>query len=445
MSDSPPDPRRFSRQVFEGPERAPTRALLRAVGYTDEDFSRPVVGVVHCWTGSMPCNINHRELAAEVMAGVRAAGGTPMELNTIAVSDGIPMGTEGMRASLISREVIADSIEVAVRGHMFDAVVLIGGCDKTLPAAAMALARLDLPGLVVYSGTIAPGRLDGRALTLPDVYEGVGAVAAGRMTPQELHRLECHACPGAGACGGQYTANTMAFVVELLGISPLGASSPPAESPDKRERCRAAGATVMELLVAGTAPSRLLVPEAFVDAVTGIAGTGGSTNAVLHLLAIAHEAGVAFSLDDVERVSRRTPVITDLKPSGRLTAYDLFAAGGTPLVARRLLEAGLLHPDRPTCRGGTLGEVLARVPAQAGEVVTTVDAPVKPAGSLMVLRGSLAPETGLVKVAGHDVRRHDGPARSAGPPSCPGPARTPPSSPRTSRACRDRRAGPRSG
>ena len=404
------DPRHNSRQVFDGDTRAPTRAIMRAAGFTDEDFTRPTVGVIHCWTDTMPCNLNHRELASAVRNGVRSAGGTPMEINTIAVSDGIPMGTEGMRASLISREVIADSVEVAARGHMLDAVVLIGGCDKTVPGLVMALARLDLPGVVLYSGTIRPGRIGDRDITLPDVYEAVGAVATGAITRDEFAELERNACPGAGACGGQYTANTMAYVIEMLGVSPLGASSPPAVSAEKVEWAGVVGRTALDMLRAGVTAGDLLTEASFQNAVRGVVATGGSTNAVLHLLAIAHEAGVELSLDDFDRISAETPVITDLKPSGRRTVLDLYESGGTTGVTRELVAAGLLH-DTLTCTGRTLFDEIERRPGHTHAVVSSVAEPVKPAGGLRVLTGSLAPLGAVTKLAGHSTTTLTGPAR----------------------------------
>jgi dihydroxy-acid dehydratase len=385
---------------------------MRAAGFTDQELRRPVVGVAHSWIAAMPCNLTHRRLAREVAAGVRAAGGTPIELNTIAIGDGVVMGTEGMKTSLVSREVIADSIELVARGHGFDALVTIVGCDKTIPAAAMAHVRLDLPSVILYSGTIAPGRVGGRDVTIQDVFEAVGAHAAGRLDDAGLAELEAGACPGAGACGGQYTANTMALVTEFLGLSPMGSAGPPALAADRDRAARDVGALALRLLAEGRTPSRLLGRGSFANAVAVAAATGGSTNFVLHLLAIAREAGVPLDLDEIDRVARRTPVLADLKPSGRFTAVDLDRAGGNRLVGRRLLEAGLLDGSRPTVTGRTLGEELtgaAETPGQ--EVVRPADRPLHPTGGLVVLRGSLAPDGAVVKASGAGHARHAGPAR----------------------------------
>jgi dihydroxy-acid dehydratase len=405
------DPRRNSRQVLDGYERAPTRAFLRAVGYDDEDFSRPLIGVIHTWTETMPCNANHRRLAEEIKKGVREAGGTAMEINSIAVPDAFALGTEGMRASLISREVIADSVDVAARGHMFDGIVLVGGCDKTLPGLTMGLARLHLPAVIVYSGTILPGRFQGRDVLLPDVYEGVGAVAAGKMTPEELHQLELVACPGAGACGGQFTANSMGLVIEMLGLSPFGTSNPPAESALKLEKAREAGRAVMAMVNAGLDTSQILTPGAFFNAIRGIAATGSSTNAVLHLLAIAHEAGVELDIDLFDKVSVDTPVLVNVRPLGELTALDLFRAGGSANIAKKLYDAGLLA-DAVTCTGQTIQEIFADAPAaEDNGVIGSVESPAKPAGYLVVLRGTLAPDSALIKLTGHGIRQFRGTAR----------------------------------
>lgn len=406
------DTRRRSRTVLDGPHRAPTRALLKAIGFTDDDFAKPIVGVIHSWTETMPCNFNHRTVAADVKQGVREAGGTPMEINTIAVSDGVPLGTEGMKASLISRDLIADSIELATLGHLFDAVVLIGGCDKTLPACGIGYIRAGVPGVIVYSGTIAPGRFRGRDVILPDVYEAVGAHAAGLMSAEDFKELEDAACPGAGACGAQATANSMAMVMELLGLSPIGSASPPALDPDRGAVSRGLGAVVLRSLELGLDSTRVLSRESFENAIRGLAASGGSTNAVLHLLAIAREARIPLTVDDFDRISSETPVIADLLPGGRYTAYDLHHAGGTALVGRRLLEAGLLHAEAMTVDGRTIGEAILAGPEGSGEpVLGTVAEPKRPAGGLRILRGNLAPGSAILKVAGFSKTRHTGPAR----------------------------------
>jgi dihydroxy-acid dehydratase len=407
------DPRALSRVLLDGPERAPARSMLKAVGYTDDDLARPLIAVCHPWTDVMPCNAHLRDIAAWAKEGVREAGGTPIEFNTISVSDGISMGTEGMKASLISREVVADSIELAVRGHLIDGLVAISGCDKTIPAAVMALARLDRPGLMLYGGSIAPGRWRGRDVTIQDVFEAVGAHAAGRMTEADLRSLEAVACPGAGACGGQFTANTMSAVGEALGISPLGANSVPALVPEKAEVARAAGRQAMALLQSGLRPSRILTRTSIENAIRVVAATGGSTNAVLHLLAIAHEAGVPLDIDDFDRISAATPLLADLKPGGRFVATDLYRVGGVALVLRRLLDAGVLEGSAMTVTGRTMAEELAvaAVDTSDREVVRPVDDPLKPTGGLVILHGNLAPEGCVVKVAGHERLVHRGPAR----------------------------------
>jgi dihydroxy-acid dehydratase len=406
------DVRHRSRTVLDGRDRAPTRALLKAIGFTDEDFTKPVIGVIHSWTETMPCNFNHRTVAADVKRGIRAAGGTPMEINTIAVSDGVPLGTEGMKASLISREVIADSIELVTLGHLFDAVVLIGGCDKTLPACGIGYVRAGVPGVLVYSGTIAPGRFKGRDVILPDVYEAVGSHAAGTISDEDFKELEDSACPGAGACGAQATANSMAMVMELLGLSPIGSASPPALDPDRATVSYGLGEVVMRTLSLGLDHSRVLTRSSFENAIRGLVASGGSTNAVLHLLAIAREAGVELTVDDFDRISSETPVIADMLPGGRYTAYDLHRAGGTALVGRRLLEAGLLHADALTVDGRTIGEAILAGPDGTGApVLGTVASPMRPAGGLRILRGNLAPGSSIVKVAGFTKTTHTGPAR----------------------------------
>jgi dihydroxy-acid dehydratase len=401
-----------SAALTEGPSRAGARAMLKAVGFSDADLHRPLVGIANTWTEIGPCNFHLRRLAAQVKEAVREAGGTPMEFNTVAVSDGITMGAEGMRTSLVSREVIADSIELVVKGHHLDAVVLLCGCDKTIPGTAMALARMNLPGVVLYGGSIAPGTFEGHPVTIQDVFEAVGAHAAGKMTDGQLRDLEDHACPGAGACGGQFTANTMAMACEFLGVTPLGSASVPALLEEKDARAREAGRLAMDLLRAGVQPRSILTREAFENAIAGVVASGGSTNAVLHLLAIAREAGVALELDDFNRISDRTPLIVDLKPGGRFVATDLYRAGGTPLVARRLVEAGLVHGDAKTVTGRTFAEEAATARETEGqEVVRSVASPLKATGGLVILRGNLAPDGCVVKVAGYAQRSHRGPAR----------------------------------
>jgi len=394
-----------------GPARAPARAMLKATGLGDADLEKPLVAIANTWSDVTPCNSHLRALAEKVKEGVRAAGGTPIEFNTIVVTDGISMGTDGMRYSLVSREVITDSIELAVMGHSLDAVVAIAGCDKTIPAAAMALARMNLPGLVLYGGAIAPGRHQGRDVTIQDVFEAVGACRAGKMSERELHDLENAACPGAGACGGQFTANTMATALTMLGLSPMGANDVPATDPRKDDEARRCGRLVMELLERDVRPRTLLTRAAFDNATAAVAATAGSTNAVLHLLAIAREAGVPLTLDDIDVVSARTPTIADLKPGGRYTACDMFAAGGTRLLARRLLDAGLVV-DAPTV-SGTLREQTTSADRQVGDtkVILPVAQPLKPRGGFAILRGSLAPEGCVVKLAGHGRNKFSGPAR----------------------------------
>ena len=403
---------RHSRVITQGPDRAPSRAMFKAVGLTDEDLNRPMVGVANTWIEVMPCNFHLRRLSAKVKEGIRAAGGTPIEFNTVAVSDGISMGTEGMKASLISREVIADSIELVTRGHMFDAVVALSGCDKTIPGTVMALARLDLPSLMLYGGSIMPGRFQGRDVTIQDVFEGVGAHAAKKMTDAELLDLESHACPGPGACGGQFTANTMATAFEILGISPIGTASVPAMDERKDEVAFRAGEMVMELVRKNLTARQIITRPALENAIAAIAATGGSTNGVLHLLGVAREAEVDLRIEDFDTVSSRTPLIADLKPGGRFVATDLYRAGGVPLVARRLLDAGRLNGDCMTVTGRTLGEEVQGVEETPGqEVVRHVSNPLKPTGGLVILKGNLAPEGCVVKVAGHERTRHSGPAR----------------------------------
>jgi len=395
----------------KGPARAPSRAMLRATGLTPEEIARPLVAVVHSWTDLGPCNASLRALAEEVKAGVREAGGTPFEFGTIAISDGISMGTEGMRASLVSREVIADSIELAVMGHALDAVVALSGCDKTIPGTVMALARLDLPSVALYGGSIEPGRVNGKDVTIQDVFEAVGAHSAGVLSDAGLCDVEAGACPGAGACGGQFTANTMATALTFLGISPMGANDVPATDPAKAAVARAAGRLVMQRLADGLTPSKILTRAAFENAITSVAATGGSTNAVLHLLAIAREAGVPLVLDDFDAIASRTPLFVDLKPGGRFTAPDLFRAGGSRLIAKRLSDAGLLK-RATTVTGRSLHEEAAEAHETPGqEVVRDLARPLKKTGGLAILRGSLAPEGCVVKLAGHERLKHTGPAR----------------------------------
>jgi dihydroxy-acid dehydratase len=406
------DATRRSAVMLQGPDRAPARAMLRAIGFTREELERPIIGVGHSWIETMPCNWNHRELAEKVKAGIRAAGGTPMEFNTIAVSDGVTMGTQGMKASLVSREVIADSIELVARGHSFDGLVLICGCDKTIPAAAMALCRIDIPGLALYGGTIQPGHLHDRDLVVQDVFEAVGAFNAGRIDAAELRAVEEHACPGAGACGGQFTANTMSTALEFLGLSPPGANAVPATHPEKAVVAEAAGRLAVKLVQEGVTPRSLVDRAALENAVASFSATGGSTNAVLHLLAIAAEADVEMDIDDMDAICARTPILADLRPGGRFVATDLYAAGGLSVVMQRLLQLGLLHGDSRTVDGRTLAEVgAAAVETPGQEVIRPADAPLKTHGGIAVLRGNLAAEGCVVKLAGHDRVSHRGPAR----------------------------------
>ena len=401
-----------SHAITQGPSRAPARAMLKAAGFTDDDLRRPIIGVANTWIEIGPCNYHLRDLAAQVKAGIRAAGGTPMEFNTVSISDGVTMGSEGMKASLVSREVVADSIELVARGNLFDGLVVLVGCDKTIPGGVMALVRLDVPGLVLYGGSIAPGRWEGRDVTIQDVFEAVGAHAAGALTDARLAALEDAACPGPGACGGQFTANTMSTACELLGVSPMRANGVPAMSEEKAGAARRAGAIVMDLVRADLRPRRIVTRKALENAIAAVAATGGSTNAVLHLLAIAREAGVPLEIDDFDRISARTPLLADLKPGGRFVATDLHRAGGVGLVARRLQEAGLLHDDALTVTGETIGAAARAAAETAGqEVVRPVADPITPAGGLVILKGNLAPEGCVVKVAGHAPATHRGPAR----------------------------------
>jgi dihydroxy-acid dehydratase len=407
-----PDLRRRSRVILDGPDRAAARAYLKGIGFDDEALARPIVGIANTWTETMPCNFHLRGLAQRVKEGVRAAGATPMEFNTVAISDGITMGTEGMRTSLVSREVIADSIELVALGHMFDAIVALSGCDKTIPGCVMALARLDVPGLMLYGGSVVPGRFKGRDVTIQDVFEAVGAHAAGDMSDAELAELEAVASPGAGACAGQFTANTMGMAFELLGISPAGSSMVPAEDGKRGQLAEDCGRLVVELLERDVRPSTLITREAFENAIAGAAMSGGSTNVVLHLLAVANEAGVDLTIDDFDRIAWSTPLLGDLKPGGRFAGADLYRAGGVPLVAKRLSEAGLLHRDAATVSGRTLGEVAdSAEEAEGQEVIRPLSQPLKPHGGFAILRGNLAPEGCVVKLSGHDRTEHRGSAR----------------------------------
>jgi dihydroxy-acid dehydratase len=401
-----------SRALTEGPARAPARSYLYGIGFDDEALSKPIVGVASTWIETMPCNFHLRALAAKVKEGVRAAGGTPMEFNTIAISDGITMGTSGMKTSLISREVIADSIEVAARGYLFDAVVALSGCDKTIPGTVMALARLDVPSLMLYGGSILPGHHNGRDVTIQEVFEAVGAHAAGTIDDEELAAIERAASPGVGACGGQFTANTMAMAFEVMGISPVGAAMVPAADATKADVAVECGKLVMDVLARNQRPSDVVTRESLENAIAAVATSGGSTNAVLHLLAVAREAGVALDIDDFDRIASRTPLLCDLKPGGRYVAADLWRAGGVALVAQRLAEAGLLHGDATTVTGRTIGEHAAEAVETADQdVVRPLSDPLKPTGGLAILRGNLAPEGCVVKLAGHERVRHQGPAR----------------------------------
>jgi dihydroxy-acid dehydratase len=406
------NPKHRSHIITDGPERAGARAMLKGVGFTDEDLRRPIIGVANTWTETMPCNYHLRRLAVKVKEGIRAAGGTPMEFNTIAISDGVTMGTEGMKASLVSREVIADSIELVGRGHMFDAVIALVGCDKTMPGAAMALIRLNVPGLILYGGSIAPGHFRGKDVTVGDVYEAIGANAAGKMSDADLRELENVACPGAGACGGQFTANTMAMALEFIGLSPMGTASVPATDPRKDEVALHCGQLVVDILRRGVTPSDILTRQAFENAIAGVAASGGSTNAVLHLLAMAREAGVPLAIDDFDTISKRTPLLADLKPGGRYVAVDLDRAGGVPLLVQRLVSAGLVDGTQMSPSGRTIGEeanAVVETPEQ--DVVRQLSNPIKPNGGLVILKGNITPEGCVVKIAGHERLYHRGPAR----------------------------------
>ncbi len=401
-----------SKTLTEGPDRAPARAMLRAVGLVDEDFNKPLIAVANTWSEITPCNYHLRDLANSVKQGIRDAGGTPIEFNTIVVSDGISMGTEGMKASLISREVVADSIELAVRGHLFDGVIALSGCDKTIPGCVMALARLNLPSLMLYGGSIMPGEFHGKPVSIQDVFEAVGSHARGKMSTEELTELERRACPGAGACGGQFTANTMAIAFEFLGISPMGFNGIPALDPKKHEAAKECGKLLINLLKKSLRPTDIITRTALENAIAAIATTGGSTNGVLHLLSIAHELSVPLTIDDFDTINRKVPLLADLKPGGQYMAADLYRAGGTPLVAKWLIEAGHLQGEQITVTGNTLKEEAASAQETAGQqVLHRVATPIKPSGGLVILKGNLAPEGCVVKVAGHKKLIHKGPAK----------------------------------
>ena len=406
------DPRHKSRTILDGPDRAAARAFFRAIGFTDDDLKRPLIGVAHCWIEITPCNWNHRKLAEKVKEGVRAAGGTPIEFNSITVTDGIAMGTEGMKASLISRETVADSVELVVRGHLMDAFVGISGCDKTIPAMVMAMARLDLPSVMLYGGSILYGEYKGRRLTIQDVFEAVGAFNAGKIDAQELGAIESRACPGGGACGGQFTANTMATAFEMLGVSPMGSNDVPAMDPRKEEIAFETGKLVMDLLNKGVRPRQLITKRALQNAIAGVMATGGSTNAVLHLLAVAKEAGVKLTIDEFDPVSRRTPLLADLKPWGSYTAPEMYAAGGMAVVAKRLLDAGLLNATEMTVTGRTIGDEARAARETPGQkVIRPLANPIAHHGGIAILRGNLAPEGCVAKVAGHAEEVFRGAAR----------------------------------
>jgi dihydroxy-acid dehydratase len=406
------DPKHHSRQLTEGPARAAARSYLHGIGFDAEAMSKPIIGVASTWTETMPCNFGLRALAAKVKEGIRAAGGTPMEFNTIAISDGITMGTSGMKTSLVSREVVADSIELVARGHLFDGIVALAACDKTIPGAAMALARLDLPGVLLYGGSILPGRYKGRDVTIQEVFEAVGAHAAGKIDDAELQAIEEAASPGIGACGGQFTANTMAMAFEVLGLSPMGSAMVPAAYEEKNRVATEAGALIMDVIARGQRPRDIITREGLENAIAAIAPSGGSTNGVLHLLALAREAGVPLEIDDFDRIAAKTPMTCDLKPTGRFVAKDLYEAGGIAVVAKRLLDAGMLHEDAQTVTGRTIGEHAREAVETPGqEVVRPLHDPVKQTGGLAILRGNLAPDGSVVKLSGHERVHHRGPAR----------------------------------
>jgi dihydroxy-acid dehydratase len=406
------DPRHKSRVILDGNDRAGARAMLKGTGYDDEDLKRPIIGVAHCWIETMPCNLNQRDLAQHVKEGIRAAGGTPQELNTISISDGVTMGTEGMKGSLVSREVIADSVELVARSHMFDAMVCIGACDKTLPGLALAAVRVNIPTILLYSGSIMPGGFHGEEVTIRHVYEAIGANAAGKMTDEELVELENVACPGAGACGGQYTANTMAMAMEFIGLSPMGSASPPAVDARKMAVGKEVGEQIMDVLSRGILPRDILTRDAFENAIAGVASSGGSTNSVLHLIALAREAGVPLTVDDFDEISRRTPLYCDLMPGGRYAAFDLDLAGGTPVAAKRLVDGGHAHNDALTVTGETFAEAAARAKETPGQdVVRQLGNPCKDSGGLVILKGNIAPNGAVTKLFGYEREQHQGPAR----------------------------------
>ncbi len=411
--DRPSDPaKRHSAALTDGPDRAGARAMLKAVGFTDDDLAKPLIGVASEWIETMPCNLNQRDLAAAVKEGIRAAGGTPIEFNTISVSDGVTMGTEGMKASLVSREVVADSIELVARGHLFDGLVCLFGCDKTGPGVAIAAGRLDIPTVALYSGTILPGQYAGRDQDIVSVYEAIGAFGAGKIPADELYAIESVACPGAGACGGQYTANTMSMVMEFLGLSPAGLNEIPAVDPRKLDAARRCGAVVMDLVRRDARPSAFVTRASIENAIASIAATGGSTNGVLHLLAIAHTFDIPLEIDDFDTISARTPIVADLRPGGTWRALQLFEAGGVGLVARELLKGGLIDGSTPNVDGRTLAQIAdAAVETPGQVVVSTLDKPFKTSGGLAILRGSLAPDGCVIKLAGHERRHHRGPAK----------------------------------
>jgi dihydroxy-acid dehydratase len=411
--DRPSDPaKRHSAALTDGPDRAGARAMLKAVGFTDDDLAKPLIGVASEWIETMPCNLNQRDLAAAVKEGIRAAGGTPIEFNTVSVSDGVTMGTEGMKASLVSREVVADSIELVARGHLFDGLVCLFACDKTGPGAAIAAGRLDIPTVMLYSGTILPGQYQGRDLDIVSVYEAIGAYGAGKIPASELYEIESRACPGAGACGGQYTANTMSMVMEVMGLSPAGLNEIPAPDPKKLGAARTAGELVMDLVRKDVRPSSLVTRTAIDNAIASVAATGGSTNGVLHLLAIAHAFDIPLEIDDFDTISSRTPIVADLRPGGTWRALQLYEAGGLGLVTRELIKGGLIDGSTPTVNGRSLGENAADTKEAPGQVVvTTLDKPLKATGGLAILRGSLAPDGCVIKLAGHERRYHQGPAK----------------------------------
>jgi dihydroxy-acid dehydratase len=413
MSDSPSNPlKKFSHHITDGMSRAPARSYFKAIGFTDEDLRKPIIGIANTWIETMPCNYHLRDIAEKVKEGVRAAGGTPMEFNTIAISDGETMGTEGMKASLISRDLIADSIELTAFGYHFDGLIAISGCDKTIPGTVMALSRLNRPSLMLYGGSINPGKYQGRDVTIEDVFEGVGACAAGKITEAELRDLEGKACPGAGACGGQFTANTMAMAFQVMGISPMEGAGVPATDPKKMDAAFESGRLVMELVKKNITPKQILNRTAFENAITAVLASAGSTNSVLHLLACAREAGVKLVLEDFDKISRRTPVLCDLKPAGRFTAVDLYRAGGTALLAKRLIDMKLIKGDGLTVSGKTLAEEANASKELPGQVVVrTADKALKPTGGIVVLKGNLAPDGCVWKVAGHAIDEFTGPAR----------------------------------